>query len=267
MAENLTISLIQTELHWENKEKNLQHFDEKIDAIGITDLILLPEMFNTGFSMNSAALYESLEGRTLEWMRKKAAEKSAVVSGSLIIKEDGKYYNRLIWMRADGSFEKYDKKHLFRMAMEHNSFSPGDKRLIVDHKGWKIFPQICYDLRFPVYSRNRYRIDGDQIEAEYDLSFYIANWPASRVNAWSTLLKSRAIENQSYVIGVNRNGEDGNGISYNGQSAVVDAKGNCIAEARESEGIITTTLDKEELKNYREKFPVGMDRDEFRLAE
>ena len=265
MAKNLTISIIQTELHWEKKESNLKHFDLKIDQITSTDLILFPEMFNTGFSMNSAALCETMEGSTIDWMRKKASKKNAIVCGSLIVEENSKYYNRLIWMRPDGSFEVYDKRHLFRMADEEKYFSQGNKRLIVELKGWKIFPQICYDLRFPVYSRNNFKIEGNDVQAEYDLAFYIANWPSARVSAWSTLLRARAIENQAYVVGVNRIGDDGNEIAYNGQSAVIDAKGNTIKDAGESETIINVSLSKNELEDFREKFPVGMDRDGFEL--
>lgn len=266
MAENLRVSLIQTFLHWENKEKNLRHFDGKIDQIESTDLILLPEMFNTGFSMNSAELCEPMHGPTVNWMKEKAAEKSAVVCGSLIVEENGKFFNRLIWMRPEGSFETYDKRHLFRMADEEKYFSPGNKRLIVELKGWRIFPQICYDLRFPVYSRNNFSNKGKFPEAEYDLAFYIANWPAARVNAWSTLLKARAIENQASVIGVNRIGEDGNQIAYNGQSAVIDAKGESMFDLNDSDKIVTTQLNMQELEDFRKKFPVGMDRDEFRLC-
>lgn len=265
MAENLKVSLIQTSLHWENKEENLKHFAEKIQQIRDTDLILLPEMFNTGFSMNSTKLHERMDGHTIAWMKEKAAKKNAVVCGSLIVEEDGKYYNRLVWMRPDGSFETYDKKHLFRMADEEKYFSPGNKRLIVELKAWKIFPQICYDLRFPVYSRNRFTHENNKVEAEYDLAFYIANWPAARANAWTTLLRARAIENQCYVIGLNRTGEDGNKIAYNGQSSVIDAKGDTMEDTAGTESTITVSLDKQELNDFREKFPVGMDSDRFEL--
>lgn len=265
MTEDLQVSFIQTFLQWEKIEDNLHHFSSMLEGLEETDLVLLPEMFNTGFTMNSSTVAEKMDGVTMSWMKQKAIDRNVVICGSLIIEDGGQYYNRLIWMRPDGSCAHYDKKHLFRMAEEHKSFSPGKNRLIVELKGWKIFPQICYDLRFPVYSRNNFRIENDTLEAEYDLSFYIANWPASRVSAWSTLLKARAIENQAYVLGVNRIGEDGNGIIYNGQSVAIDAKGDVIKSAKDKDAVFRVNFSKLELESYRSKFPVGMDRDKFAL--
>src|SRR5574337_503960 len=218
--ENLNITLIQSNLHWENIDKNLQQFSEKMATVKEpTDLIVLPEMFSTGFSMNSKNLSEGMNGKTLLWMRKHCKEKGCAITGSVIISENGNYFNRLIWMWADGSYEIYNKRHLFQMANEDNYYTPGKYRKVVELKGWKICPLICYDLRFPVWSRNTWKKTskfikdgGREIIAEYDVLIYVANWPERRAHPWKSLLVARAIENQSYVIGVNRVGSDGNGV-------------------------------------------------------
>jgi omega-amidase len=217
--QNLIVTFIQTELVWEDIQANLEMLDEKIGAIeNPTDLILLPEMFSTGFSMNPVGLAETMHGNTVAWMIKKATEKSADIAGSLMVEEDGCYFNRLIWAKPDGRVLTYDKRHLFRMTGEEKVYSAGSHRLTVELKGWRIRPFICYDLRFPVWMRNS--------DNPYDLAIVIANWPASREIQWQTLLRARAIENQSYVIGVNRVGVGGKQIEYNGYSCVVDYQGN-----------------------------------------
>ena len=265
--QDLKISLLQSELEWENPAANRQHFSKLIDAIADTDLILLPEMFSTGFTMNSTDLAETMDGETVQWMKTQAVEKDAVICGSLIIKENSKFFNRLIWMRPDGSFETYDKRHLFRMANENEHFSGGKSRLIVELSGWKICPMVCYDLRFPVWSRNKAETDRKSYAHwEYDVLIYIANWPEPRVSAWEKLLYARAIENQCYVAAVNRIGEDGKGISYSGSSTLIDAKGETIWKAKDNSAeVITLELSKNDLADFREKFPVGMDGDEFEL--
>jgi omega-amidase len=258
---NLNITIIQTSLFWEDSEKNIKHFDQLLSSqAGKTDLIVLPEMFNTGFSMNSAKLAQQMDGDVTKWMKKKSTELNCCITGSTIIKENDNYYNRLIWMQPDGVFYTYDKRHLFRMAQEHNYYSPGTKIILPEIKGWKICPLICYDLRFPVWSRN------GKGENRYDLLIYIANWPEARRNAWSSLLIARAIENQCYVAGVNRIGSDGKGISYSGDSAVIDPKGNVISQTKPfEEKAETIELSKRELEDFREKFPVESDADNFNI--
>lgn len=256
--QDLRITIIQTALHWQDATANRNMFSEKLAvAAPATDLIVLPEMFTTGFSMDAAGLAEHAEGPTLQWMQEEAARYSAVLTGSVMVKEGGNYYNRLYWVRPDGSYEHYDKRHLFRMAQEHHSYTPGKEKLLVEWKGWNICPLVCYDLRFPVWSRN--------VGSQYDLLLYVANWPKPRANAWSTLLQARAIENLSYVVGVNRVGTDGNGHPYTGDSAIIHPKGHKLLETTETEGIHTITLSKQELTEFREAFPAHLDADNFTL--
>lgn len=260
--QDLTISLIQSPLHWQEVDANLAQFEEKIWQIsGKTDLIMLPEMFNTGFSMAAEKLAEPMNSKTFRWMKQQAAQTGAVVVGSFIVKEEGEHFNRLLWMEPDGQYATYDKRHLFRMADEHHHYNMGSKRLIKELKGWRICPLVCYDLRFPVWSRNL----TDEGELAYDLLLYVANWPQARVQAWNILLQARAVENLCYVAGLNRVGEDGNGIAYNGCSAVVNPKGQRLFFAEEQEAIHTLRLSGEELQRYREKFPAQLDADRFRL--
>jgi predicted amidohydrolase len=255
---DLTITLLQTLLHWHDRALNLEMFAQKIESITEpTDLIILPEMFTTGFTMQAPEMAETMGGPTVHWLRNIAAAANAVVTGSLIITEKGKYYNRLVWMRPDGSYESYDKRHLFRMAGETEVYAGGTERLIVDLKGWRICPLICYDLRFPVWSRNG--------QSAYDLLLYVANWPAARNNAWKTLLPARAIENIAYVAGVNRVGEDGHGHSYSGDSMVVDFKGTVLWSQAEEEYTLTITLSYQELADFRTRFPAHLDADTFTL--
>ncbi|MFD2246407.1 amidohydrolase [Pontibacter ruber] len=256
---DLRVTIVQTALHWQDAEANRKMFSEKLaNAAPKTDLIVLPEMFTTGFSMNAPELAEEAGGPSLAWMQQEAARHHAVVTGSVMVQENGKYYNRLFWVRPDGSYEKYDKRHLFRMAREHETYTSGTDQLVVELKGWRIRPLVCYDLRFPVWSRNT----GNR----YDLLLYVANWPKVRSLAWSTLLQARAIENIAYVAGVNRIGTDGNNHPYSGDSAIIHPKGHKLLETTEAEGIHTLTLSKQELIDFREIFPAHLDADEFRLG-
>lgn len=262
--QDLKIAMVQTSLFWEDKEANRAQLEEKIFSISEqVDLIVLPEMFNTGFSMEAQKLAEPMKLHTFKWMQQMAAQKQAVITGSYIVNDGGDYFNRLIWMRPDGSYDQYDKRHLFRMAEEHQHFSMGKQDLIVELKGWKIKPLVCYDLRFPVWSRNTVK----QEELAYDLLLYVANWPAARVSAWDALLKARAIENLSYSLGVNRVGEDGKGIPYNGHSAVYNFKGESLIDLGEEEQVQIISLSAEELKRGRQKFPAHLDADNFSLGQ
>lgn len=256
----LTIALVQTQLYWKDIVANLAMLEEKLWGIekGV-DLIILPEMFPTGFSMDAAELAEPMNLNICKWMKQMASQKKATIAGSAIIKVDGRFYNRLLWVSPDGMIQHYDKRHLFRMADEDQSFSPGERLPIFELNGWKICPQVCYDLRFPIWSRNRL-LDG---QLGYDLIFYVASWPAARVVAWDSLLPARAIENLAYSIGVNRVGEDGNGIVYNGHSAAYDFKGQQLDFLDDEEKITVLTLHAQELDFYREKFPAWMDSDDF----
>ncbi|GAA4456299.1 amidohydrolase [Nibrella saemangeumensis] len=254
----LHVSLIQTNLHWEDPVANRAMLEEKIFGLAEpTDLIVLPEMFTTGFTMNAKAVAEPMNLTTFKWLKQMAAQTRAVVTGSYIVQEGGNYYNRLIWMEPDGAFDCYDKRHLFRMAAEEKTYTSGSRRLVKEWKGWRICPLICYDLRFPVWSRN--------INLEYDLLLYVANWPAARRNPWNTLLQARAIENLSYVVGVNRVGLDGKEIPYAGDSAVIDFKGEVLYRPTDEEAIHQQTLSLDNLRAFRQKFPANLDADEFTL--
>ncbi|MEN7547965.1 amidohydrolase [Rapidithrix thailandica] len=257
---DLKITLIQTALHWENKTANLAHFEELFWQITpqSTDLIVLPEMFSTGFSMNAAQLAEPINLQTFKWLKQMAAQSQAVVVGSYIVVDAGHYFNRLIWMRPDGSYSFYDKRHLFRMAQEHKTYAGGTQKLIEEINGWKVCPLICYDLRFPVWSRST--------PAEnYDCLIYLANWPAARANAWNCLLPARAIENLCYTVGVNRIGIDGKGITYAGDSKAYDFKGELVEDLRAEDCVRTISLSGEKLMQFRQKFPAHLDSDRFHI--
>lgn len=254
---DLNICIIQSNIIWENIDENLNLFEAHIDSVIDADVIVLPEMFTTGFSMNTSKLAETMGGKTMDWLRDNAKKKNCVITGSIIIEENDKYYNRLIWMRPDGTFGKYDKRHLFRMSEEHQTFTDGDERVVFEVKGWRVLPLICYDLRFPVWSRNR---------NDYDVLIYVANWPEARRTPWQIMLKSRAIENQVYVVAVNRLGKDEMGNSYSGDSAVIEPKGNIISKTlMGEESVESVSLSYEDLEIFRNKFPVGLDGDEFRI--
>ncbi len=257
--EQLNVSMIQADLHWENPEANLEMFAQLIDEVpSNTDLVVLPEMFSTGFSMEPEKWAETESGASVHWLKSMTQKTNAVVTGSLIIEDDGKYYNRLFWMRPDGSYESYDKRHLFSLAGEEKHYSPGSKRLVVELNGFKIMPLVCYDLRFPVWSRN---------DLNYDVLLYVANWPERRAYYWKQLLIARAIENQAYVIGVNRVGDDGNGVYHSGDSICLDALG---AEAQKAESgkaeIIHMTLSKDSLNRVRNTFRFLNDKDDFEIV-
>ncbi len=260
----LTITTIQSNLVWENKAANLLMLEQKIKSIeDRTEIVVLPEMFSTGFSMNAAALAEDMNGETVKWMKRIAAEQKIILTGSIIIKEDNIYFNRLIWMLPNGEYGVYDKRHLFGIGNETEHYSPGNKRLIASVRGWKINLLICYDLRFPVWARQN---AAEKSEAEYDVLIYVANWPERRSHAWKTLLCARAIENQCYVVGVNRVGDDGNKIYHSGNSMIIDPLGQVLYHNADEEDILTLTLDKEMLDEVRSKFPFLKDGDSFSIV-
>ena len=258
MMNHLRVTMVQTELAWQdpaaNRHRLATHFR---GLIGHTDLVVLPEMFSTGFSMDAESLAEDMDGPTVGWMREEAAALGCVITGRLIVREQGRCYNRLVWARPDGTTGHYDKRHLFRIANEQDHYAPGSRRLVVELKGWRVCPLICYDLRFPVWSRSR---------DDYDLLLYVANWPQRRAHAWSTLLKARAIENLSYVVGVNRIGKDGNGVSYAGDSVALDFLGQPLSSEGGGDRVETAVLDLESLRAYRQSFPAHVDADRFELV-
>ncbi len=284
----MKLTLIQTHLYWEDREKNITHFDVLINSITEeTNLIILPEMFTTGFSMNPEKIAESSDGESLSWLKKKAKEKNCVITGSVAVEENGKYFNRLFWVNPSGDFETYDKRHLFRMAKEDDHYTAGTKKITGKILDWNIRPLVCYDLRFPVWSRNRFRSTelGEEGSGhgssglravgsehstigswEYDILIYVANWPEVRNYPWKHLLIARAIENQCYVVGLNRIGNDGNNYSHSGDSVVINPRGEIISKTRANEeSIETLDLDKNYLEEFRKIFPVGLDADSFLL--
>lgn len=276
----LTITTIQSNLHWEDKRANLDMFEEKINGIREkTELVILPEMFSTGFSMNPGLLAETMEGETLQWMKRVAASRKLIITGSIIIREEGngdagiKYYNRLVWMLPNGQYGYYDKRHLFAFAGEDKHYSAANKRLIASVKGWRVNLLVCYDLRFPVWARQNPGWNAPEAGLaapaasgpEYDLLVYVANWPERRRHAWTTLLQARAIENQVYTVGVNRVGDDGNQIHYSGETMIIDPLGETLYHGKDEEDVFTITLDKSELENVRTRFPFWKDADRFKL--
>ena len=260
---DLVITIIQTQLHWENKEANLNMLGDKIAGIGKpSQVIILPEMFSTGFSMKPELLAESMEGETVQWMKRLAQEKRSIITGSVIIKEGDEYFNRLIWMLPNGQLGYYDKRHLFGFAKEDQHYSSGSGRLIAKVNGWKVNLMVCYDLRFPVWARQQFN---DDKEFEYDILVYVANWPERRNTAWKALLQARAIENQCYVVGVNRVGKDGNEISHSGDSMIIDPLGEILYHRSDDEDVFTQVLSKEKLDEIRSRFPFGKDADQFEI--
>jgi omega-amidase len=258
----LTVTTIQADLVWEDKTANLQRFEEKIRDIEVkTEVVILPEMFSTGFSMRPEELAETMEGITVTWMKRVSAEYNIILTGSLIIEEEEKYFNRLIWMLPNGQYGHYDKRHLFAFGKEDEHYSAGNKRLIASVKGWRINLLVCYDLRFPVWARQQHKEEG----AEYDLLIYVANWPERRSHAWKTLLCARAIENQCYVVGVNRVGNDGKDIYHSGNTLVIDPLGQVLYHMAEEEETNTITLSRGKLDEVRASFPFLKDADDFTL--
>ncbi|MGV8812862.1 MAG: amidohydrolase [Gelidibacter sp.] len=258
MTETLNIALIQTELTWENPEQNRAHISKKIDDIfDPVDVIVLPEMFTSGFTMMPQNVAETMNGETIAWMKTVAAQKQAAITGSLVIIEDDNYYNRMVFVHPNGKTEHYDKRHTFTLAGEDKVYTAGSKKIMIDYKGWKICPLVCYDLRFPVWSRN---------SENYDVLIYVASWPAIRMVAWDTLLKARAIENMSYCVGVNRVGKDANNHEYSGHSAVYDVLGNRIDTIPfDKEAVEIVTLKKQDIELNRSKFNFLADQDQFSI--
>ncbi len=261
MEENLRLTLVQTSLHWEDRDANLGMLDKKLEDISPGNVVLLPEMFSTGFSMNPAALAEDMNGATVQWMKKTAKEKKIILGGSIIIREGDDFYNRFVWMLPNGQYGIYDKRHLFGYAGEDEKYSAGNKMQIASVNGWKLKLLVCYDLRFPVWARQQVKED----KPEYDVLVYVANWPERRIHAWKILLQARAIENQCYVAGVNRVGTDGNDIHYSGDSMIVDPMGEVLATRTNVEEIFTVELDRKQLEAVREKLPFLKDADEFQI--
>ncbi len=255
--QNLNVCLVQAELVWENSTENCRELGNQLVQVSPkTDLVVLPEMFSTGFSMNVKTIAEPVDGPGQKWLGEQATALNSALTGSLSVKDGEATYNRLFFNYPDGQVAQYDKKHLFRMAGEHQRYAAGEDRLIVELAGWRICPLVCYDLRFPVWCRNR---------QDYDLLIFVANWPKRRRMHWRQLLIARAIENQAYVIGVNRVGTDGNGVDYSGDSLVISPTGELLVDCRDQSGLFSAELDAEALQSYREKFPCHMDADEFTL--
>ena len=253
--QNLTIALIQQEIVPNNPQLNLTTFAQAMSHLQGCDLVVLPEVFTTGFCSNARSYAERVDGEAYQWMAQQAQQLQAVITGSLVVREGDNYFNRLVWMRPDGSYAHYDKRHLFRMAGEHERYASGKQRLLVELKGWRILPLVCYDLRFPVWSRNR---------NDYDLAIYVANWPSARSLHWNRLLQARAIENLSYVVGVNRVGMDEKHQHYSGDSAIYGPAGEVLVHSQET-GAFVFELYPEKLKQYRDSFPAYIDADDFEL--
>lgn len=258
MNNELHIVGIQADLIWENPKENLTFFEEKINHLPKeTDLVVLPEMFTTGFTMQPKNIAETMDGNAVSWMQKMASEKEIAITGSLVIENNKKYYNRLIFVHPSGKIETYDKRHSFTLAGENKVYTSGNEKLIINYNGWKICPLICYDLRFPVWARN---------SENYDLLIYMANWPVTRIKAWDTLLKARAIENMSYTIGINRTGKDANGYKYSGNSLIIDYLGEELSSLTKNEvGIVKATLVKSDQEKVRSKLGFLKDKDAFKI--
>lgn len=258
MRDLLRVAAVQQNIIWEKSEANRDALEQILAAQkGNADIVILPEMFTTGFSMSPKSLAEPEEGETLKWMKQVATSGSFALCGSIIVESNARYYNRFYFVEPSGRVSWYNKRHLFRMGDEHNHYAPGNERKIISYLGWRIMPQICYDLRFPVFSRNR---------NDYDLLIYVANFPASRRGVWNTLLPARAIENQCYVVAVNRVGTDGVGLDYSGDSAIYNPRGNAMVRAAENkEVVVMAEVSLSELNSFRERFPVWLDADDFTI--
>ena len=258
----MKVTLIQTKLYWENSSKNFEHLNQVFSNLKPTDIIILPEMFSTGFTMNTKYAEEFRDNsESISWMKDWSRKLNCAIVGSISTKVDNDYFNRLLFVKPDNTFSTYDKKHTFTFSNEDKHYKSGNSKLIESYNGWNICPLICYDLRFPVWSRNRV-VNG---KPEYDLLIYVANWPSVRINHWSSLLKARAIENQCYVIGVNRVGSDNNGMIYSGDSTLISPKGEIIWSLKDSEGVYQSEIKMADLLDYRLRFPVLMDADKFSI--
>ena len=249
----LNIQLLQMAIHWHDAEANCKQIERRLSDQPEADIIVLPEMFNSGFSMQPDKVAETMDGYTISWMRKLASTKNSVVVGSVAIREQGDCFNRMIWMQPNGEVQSYDKKHLFAMAGENERYKAGNKRVVVKYKGWNILLQVCYDLRFPVWSR--------QQQLDYDLMLLVANWPDARANAWNGLIPARAIENQAYVAAVNRVGEDAKGLKYAGDSQIIDYLGISLGNAKSEETVLNVKLDHNQLSKSRLDLPFQQDAD------
>jgi len=263
---DLRISLVQGDTRWHDPAGNREHYAALLAPLaGGTDLVILPETFTSGFSNDAIDKAEDMDGPTVAWIREQARVLGAAVTGSVQLRVGGEVFNRLLWATPDGGLRHYDKRHLFRYAGEHKRYAAGRERLCVEWKGWRINPQVCYDLRFPVFCRNRFDVERAG-QMDFDLQIFVANWPSVRAHAWRTLARARAIENLSYVAVVNRVGTDGNGLHYAGDSAVIDFLGQPQVEVREHEQVVTTTISAAALAAHRERFPAMLDADAFELA-
>lgn len=259
--QDLTVKIVQADLAWQDPAANREMLAAMLAQGDAADVVLLPEMWSTGFSMQAAALAQAMTGTSVQWMQQQARQHQALVVGSLIIIEGDKYYNRCIAAHPDGQLHHYDKRHLFRLAHEEETYTAGNAKIVIEYKGWRILPQVCYDLRFPVFSRNRIGTP-----AEYDLLLYMANWPSARGHHWRRLLPARAIENLCYVAAVNRVGTDGKGHTYNGDSAIIDMQGEVIAGLEaEQAGVRTAAISGQALRHYRQKFAFWRDADDYTL--
>lgn len=266
---DLRITTVQADLVWENKIENLGKFDDLLRGLkrGETDVVVLPEMFTTGFSMKPAAFAETMNEATIFWLKKKAWELDTAITGSFICIEKDKFYNRLVWMQPDGVYSVYDKRHRFTLARENEYYTEGVERLIVEWRGWRICPLICYDLRFPVWARNKKQASQGkgQVGVDYDMLIYVANWPIARSHHWRILSEARAIENQAFVVAVNRVGTDANGYEHRGDTSVIDYAGDILLRRSFTEGVDTTIVSKVKLENYRKKFGFLFDQDDFEI--
>jgi predicted amidohydrolase len=264
---DLRVSLIQADTVWHDPEGNRARYGGMIAPLrGQTDLVVLPETFTSGFSNEAIHRAEDMDGPTVAWIREQAQTLGAAVTGSVQIRDRDGVFNRLLWATPDGELRSYDKRHLFRMAKEHDRYAAGRERLTVELKGWRICPMVCYDLRFPVFIRNRFGVEAEN-RFDYDLLVFVANWPSARRHAWRTLLSARAIENLSYVVGVNRVGRDGNQIDYNGDSVVHDFLGLPLLECGAQPQVVTTLLSALSLAQHRARFPAQLDADRFRIED
>jgi len=268
MPKNLSLTLVQPNIKWESPIDNFKLLNKQLSKMekGESDILVLPEMFSTGFSMNAKKLAEEMEGPAMQWMFETAQGLKSAICGSIMIKEGGKFFNRFIWMEPDGHYDHYDKRHLFRMGKEEKTYTGSTEGIVIEYKGWGFCPMVCYDLRFPVWSRNRILGKGAKAKHDYDVLLYVANWPAVRTYAWQQLLIARAIENQCYVAGVNRVGEDGNKIKYCGDSGLYNPLGEPISNLKSNKvGLQTIELNWKALQDIRKKFPVLLDADKFEV--
>lgn len=254
---DLRVTLVQTNVHWHAAEQNCEHFAALINPlVGKTDLVVLPETFTSGFTQSPQKVAESMDGPVVKWMKDFTAKAGCALCGSMAIRDGERFFNRFVFVQPDGRVDHYDKRHRFGLGGETERYSAGNRRMVIDYRGWRLFPQICYDLRFPVYSRN---------DLGYDMAIYVANWPTPRTAAWRALLRARAIENQAFVVAVNRVGQDGNGIDYSGASAAIGPEGDDLVDLGDQPGVHTVTIERQRLVDFRTRFPFLADQDRFEI--